>query len=165
MKNYFYIFILFFIGITACVPPKNNSGTKGAIELTDPVVQEILKYTVAKNEDSLYVYLNHENPNYQLLALRAFSSITDAKQKNKIVEKLNSMDIDISAMAAYVLGQIGDSSHVDVLIQSFRGQDSVNVDNIHNHNVLAKREILQMQKISLRSPPTEALTVCLLWDK
>jgi cyclophilin family peptidyl-prolyl cis-trans isomerase/HEAT repeat protein len=136
MKNYFYVFILFFIGITACVPPDNNSGTKGAIELTDPVVQEILKYTVAQNEDSLYVYLNHENPNYQLLALRAFASMPDAKQKNRIVEKLNSVDIDISAMAAYVLGQMGDSSHADVLIQSFRGQDSVNVDNIHNHNVL-----------------------------
>lgn len=136
MKNYFYLFFISFVCITACVPPKSKSNEKGTIELSDPVVQQILKYTTDQNEDSLYVYLNHENPNYQYLALRAFSSITGAKQKNKIVEKLSSNDIDISAMAAYVLGQIGDSSHVDVLINSFRGQDSVNVDNIHNHNVL-----------------------------
>ena len=73
MKNYFYFFLLSFVCITACVPPKSKSNAKGTIELSDPVVQEILKYTVDQKEDSLYVYLNHENPNYQYLALRAFS--------------------------------------------------------------------------------------------
>ena len=136
MKKYLYLFAFVLIGMQACVPPQKKNNNIRTIDFSDPKVQTILNFAVDQKEDSLYAYLNNEDLHYQYLALRSFSSITNAKDKDKIVEKLRSNNIHISALAAYVLGQIGDSSHVDVLIQSFRGQDSVDVDNMHNHNIL-----------------------------
>jgi cyclophilin family peptidyl-prolyl cis-trans isomerase/HEAT repeat protein len=136
MKNYLLLFTFIFLSIYGCVPPQNKNKGRGSLEFSDKIVQSILKYSVNQTEDSLVTYLDHENVGYQLLALNAFSSYTNTKYKSKIVEKLNSSDIEVSSTAAYVVGQIGDSSHVEVLIQSFRGQDSTNVDNIHNHNIL-----------------------------
>jgi cyclophilin family peptidyl-prolyl cis-trans isomerase len=127
---------LFFVFIISCVPPKTETLEKGELSLQDPLAQKLIDFAVAHQEDSLVTYLKHPNPNYRVLALKSFSAFKDTKYKNEIMSALADIDIDVSATAAYVIGQIGDTSHVAKLIAAFKGQDSVDVDNIHNHNVL-----------------------------
>ncbi len=136
MNKYLLLVGSLSIFLFACIPPQKKNNGKGDIEFTDPTVQKILNYTLTQEEDSLITYFDSENITHKLLAINGFSSLQGAKNISKVAEKLKDADLDIKAAAAYVIGQIGDSSHVDLLIESFKGQDSLNIDNIFNHNVL-----------------------------
>ncbi|HMS66724.1 MAG: peptidylprolyl isomerase [Saprospiraceae bacterium] len=120
----------------ACVPPTKKAETPTSVDLSNPDVQKMLTFQNDQNLDSLKSYFSHPSSLLRLMAVNAFASFQDKSVGDSIVLKLKDSNFEVRAAAAYVLGQLGDSTHLPALISAFAGQDSININNQYNANVL-----------------------------
>lgn len=86
-------------------------------QFTDPVLIRIADLQDRRLGDSLYAFLNHENPLYRRMSVQAFGSLQEAKNVDRI-GKLLLMDADPSVRkaAAFALGQINNPSCERILL-------------------------------------------------
>jgi len=130
--------ICLIIGITfiACVPDTGNEITDISISMSDPEIQKIIDLQDKHEMKSLYSYFHNENPAYRYQAVISFASIKNKEANDSLIRMLQDPVTQVRAAAAYALGQIGDNKITDRLISSFRGKDTLNVNNIFNANIL-----------------------------
>jgi cyclophilin family peptidyl-prolyl cis-trans isomerase len=138
MKNIFLVSTFFIIIIfhLACVPNTETLNSNINISYADTEIQNILNLQDKQDVNGLYKYFRNENPSYRYLAVLAFASIKDQTTCDSLIKMLQDPVLEISGAAAYALGQIGNIKITDRLIASFKGRDSLKVDNIFNANVL-----------------------------
>lgn len=120
----------------SCVPPTKKTAENATIDFNDPIVQKILNAQVEHNLDTIYKYLSNPNDLYREMAVNAIATLGDSGTTAKVIPLLNDNTLAVRAAAAYAVGQLGDSTYVSELINSFRGQDTISINNIFNHNVL-----------------------------
>lgn len=84
--------------------------------------------------DSLYPYLEHENPTYRYAAANAMASIKDKKSMVYLKNLLNDPYDEIKTITAYALGQSGNERSEPYLIDAF--SDSLQVNSEFNANIL-----------------------------
>jgi cyclophilin family peptidyl-prolyl cis-trans isomerase/HEAT repeat protein len=138
MKKIFYIFILLFTIIYACVPPSQDSRKSNinAINFSDPIVQKIYNFQDKLLTDSLLPYLKDEDPTLRFLAAEAFSSIKDAKALASLEPLLKDEVEKVSIAAACAIGQIGDSTATNALLGAFRHTDTIGTYKKLNATIL-----------------------------
>jgi cyclophilin family peptidyl-prolyl cis-trans isomerase/HEAT repeat protein len=111
MRSFFFLLsiLLFF---TCCHSPDASIN-----QFSDPLLIKIADLQDRRLEDSLYSFLNHENPVYRRTAVQAFGSLQVAKDVDRI-GKLLLMDADPSVRkaAAFALGQIQHPSCERILL-------------------------------------------------
>ena len=107
----------------ACVPPTKKAETPTSVDLSNPDVQKMLTFQNDQNLDSLKSYFSHPSSLLRLMAVNAFASFQDKSVGDSIVLKLKDSNFEVRAAAAYVLGQLGDSTHLPALISAFAGQE------------------------------------------
>ncbi len=129
-------FSLVFIFTQSCVPPSKKVKSDVTIDLSDPIVQKVLNFQDQLLSDSLYPFLHSDDPTLVYLAIRSFASIKEKAAKDSIIGFLDDSNMDIRAIAAYTLGQIGEESATEALIKGFIDQDTLDVDNILNAQIL-----------------------------
>ncbi len=134
---------LFLIAVTAtiicfqsCVPNNKSVETNIQISYSDPEIQKIADLQDKQDMAGLYAYFNHENPTYRYLAVTAFSSIKNSLSGDSLMRMLQDPVMQVRAAAAYALGQNGSSTVTDRLIASFRGKDTLDINNLYNANIL-----------------------------
>jgi cyclophilin family peptidyl-prolyl cis-trans isomerase len=122
--------------MSSCVPDTGNQMTDIVISMSDPEIQKITDLKDKQDLKGLYDYFRNENPSYRYQAVIAFASIKKAEANDSLVAMLQDPVMQVRSAAAFAIGQSGDSKITDRLILSFRGKDTLNVNNIFNANVL-----------------------------
>lgn len=122
--------------MSSCVPDTGNQMTDIVISMSDPEIQKITDLKDKQDLKGLYGYFRNENPSYRYQAVIAFASIKNAEANDSLVAMLQDPVMQVRSAAAFAIGQTGDSKITDRLILSFRGKDTLNVNNIFNANVL-----------------------------
>lgn len=122
--------------MSSCVPDTGNQMTDIVISMSDPEIQKITDLKDKQDLKGLYGYFRNENPSYRYQAVIAFASIKKAEANDSLVAMLQDPVMQVRSAAAFAIGQTGDSKITDRLILSFRGKDTLNVNNIFNANVL-----------------------------
>lgn len=122
--------------MSSCVPDTGNQMTDIVISMSDPEIQKITDLKDKQDLKGLYGYFRNENPSYRYQAVIAFASIKKAEANDSLVLMLQDPVMQVRSAAAFAIGQTGDSKITDRLILSFRGKDTLNVNNIFNANVL-----------------------------
>lgn len=135
-KLLIFICVLFVTIISSCVPDTGNQMTDIVISMSDPEIQKITDLKDKQDLKGLYGYFRNENPSYRYQAVIAFASIKNAEANDSLVAMLQDPVMQVRSAAAFAIGQTGDSKITDRLILSFRGKDTLNVNNIFNANVL-----------------------------
>lgn len=100
------------------------------------MIQKILTFQNNRQADSLVAYLNSQDVVVRRLAVNAFASIRDTNYAQNIVPFLKDPNFNVRCAAAFTLGQIGDSKTVNDLIAAFVSEDTMDVDNQFNANIL-----------------------------
>lgn len=131
-----YIYVLLGTIMTSCVPDTGNQVTDIVISMSDPEIQKITDLKDKQDLKGLYGYFRNENPSYRYQAVMAFASIKKAEANDSLIVMLQDPVIQVRSAAAFALGQTGDKKITDRLIASFKGKDTLNVNNIFNANVL-----------------------------
>jgi cyclophilin family peptidyl-prolyl cis-trans isomerase/HEAT repeat protein len=132
------LILLFICMLTqyACVPPTDRTATDVSVSFSDPTLKKIITFEDEGKIDSLYPYFKNKVPAYRYAAVKAFASIKDPRAIDKIIDLLKDPIIEVRAMAAFALGQQGDSRGESELIASFTAKDTLSVNNLFNKNIL-----------------------------
>lgn len=120
----------------SCIPPSKEIKSDVAISILDKEVQKLLSFQDQLLSDSIYPYLHSDDPTLVYLAIRSFASVQDKKAIDSIVGFLDNPNMDVRAITAYTLGQLGEERATEPLINGFIDQDTLDVDNILNSNIL-----------------------------
>jgi len=134
--RYYYFLLLLLVCFQSCIPDISDKSSNIKISLSDPEIQKILDFGDRRDFKALYPYLSHEDDSYRYQAIVAMGSIKNPLANDSIVLLLNDPNLSIRAAAAYALGQSGDPKMALKLITSFKGKDTLGVDNLFNSNVL-----------------------------
>ncbi len=132
-RAWYFIAVLFVVG---CVPPTYQASKTVKIDLSNPDVRRILDYRTAESIDSIIAYFDNENATLRYLAVESFASIKAPAHLTPIRDLLEDSSSEVKAMAAYALGQQGQSSVVEDLVGAFRGKDTISVSNAPNGMIL-----------------------------
>ena len=132
IKSFIFITIIF----TACVPPSKEVNSEVKIDIKDTRVQKIIDFQDQGIIDSLIPLFSSEDANDRYLAARAMASIKDNSVHPLLVSLLDDENMRIRSIAAYALGQIGEESNTESLIDAFIDQDTLDVDNTLNAQLL-----------------------------
>ena len=132
-RAWYFIVVLFVVG---CVPPTNQASKTVNIDLGNEDIQRIIDYRNTENIDSLIAYFDNNDATLRYLAVESFASIKSPGHLTQIGNLLTDSSSEVKAMAAYALGQQGESSIVEDLVRAFRGKDTVSVSNAPNGMVL-----------------------------
>lgn len=153
-----------------CMPYDAEQLSDVTVDLKDPVFQQIHEYQDRQQMDSLYAFFNHEDATYRYLAAVAFGSIREPAAIDQLVTLLSDEVSDVRAGAAYALGQIGDESAEEYLIDAFDQTDTAGVYNKANRAILeaigkcGKPETLELiSTISTYQPTDTALLEGQAW--
>ena len=135
--NYFlYPLALFCCLLQSCIPDTKTQITEINVSLSDSEIQKILDLQDRHDIKSLYTYFRNENPAYRYQAVLAFASIKNVESKDSLIKMMQDPVMQVRAAAAFALGQTGDTKITDRLITSFRGKDTLGVNNSFNANIL-----------------------------
>ena len=126
------ILILFF---GSCVPVPEDNQEEVIIDLSDPEIQKIYSLQNRQSLDSLKQYFSHKKATYRYLAATAFSSFQTEEAVEELASLLFDKNDEVKAAAAYSLGQIGDESAVQSLLEAF-DSDEKNQNSKLNGNIL-----------------------------
>jgi cyclophilin family peptidyl-prolyl cis-trans isomerase len=86
---------------------------------TDPTFKKLYDFQDKLLTDSLIPYLQNEDPTWRMVAARAFSSIKDPKAISALCPLLMDTVMAVRKATAFSLGQIGDVSAENCLIEAF----------------------------------------------
>ena len=128
--------ILLTLFCSSCVPESKKIQTEVELNLSDPILQNLITHEYAQNVDSLASYFNHENPTYRYLVARAAASIQKEEMLDSLYTLLDDPVVKVRAMAVYAIGQIGASESEEALLNAFRQKDTMSVDNPSNAAIL-----------------------------
>ncbi len=119
-----------------CMPYDTEQLSDVTVDLKDPVFQQIHTYQDRQQMDSLYAFFNHEDATYRYLAAVAFGSIRERAGIDPLVTLLSDEVPEVRAGAAYALGQIGDESAEEYLIDAFDQTDTAGIYKKANRAIL-----------------------------
>lgn len=126
MKKLIFFFLLYTLILqVACVPFVEEQLTEVTIDYRDSTFQEIITWQDQQLVDSLYQYFDHKDPSFRYLAAIAFGSIKAPEAIDSLTALLADPIDEVRAAAAFALGQIGESSAEEKLINAFDKQDSL----------------------------------------
>lgn len=131
-KLSFFILLL----IVACVPPAEEEYYEVVIDYKDPMTRRILDMQNRQDLDSLLLLTADPNPSYRYFAAKAFGSYLASEAVDSLNKMLDDPFLEVREAAAFALGQIKDQKSESSLIGAFSQQDSLDVNNKFNHNVL-----------------------------
>jgi len=86
---------------------------------TNATFKKIYNFQDRLLTDSLFIYLNDKDPTWRVISAKAFASVKDPKAIPALCPLLNDTVIAVREAAAFSLGQIGDISAEDCLIEAF----------------------------------------------
>ena len=132
IKSFIFITIFF----AACVPPSKEVNSEVKIDIKDTRVQKIIDFQDQGIIDSLIPLFSSEDANDRYLGARALASIKDNSVHPFLVSLLDDDNMKIRSIAAYALGQIGEEANTESLIEAFIDQDTLDVDNTLNAQLL-----------------------------
>jgi cyclophilin family peptidyl-prolyl cis-trans isomerase len=135
-RIFYFLLAGWIVQITSCVPPADNLSTELHLGFQDPTIKLIAEYQDQGKVDSLYKYLKNPLPGVRYAAVKAFASINQVDNLDPVVAMMEDPVIEIRAMAAFALGQIGSPNAETALISAFKTRDTLNVNNILNQNIL-----------------------------
>lgn len=137
MRSCFLIsFIFITLMISSCIPDVSDKSELLDVQFTDTTFQKIIDLGDQRDINSLYQYLRHKNPAYRYHAVVALGSIKNAESNDSIYPLLDDQNMQIRAAAAYAIGQSGDPKSSKMLISSFKGKDTLGVNNAFNYSIL-----------------------------
>ncbi len=126
--------LLFF---SACMPPQPPSKEVVFVDYNQSETQrKLLDFQDRLMSDSVAIYLNSNDPTLRYLAARAFASIPLGNNEEALLNLLQDTVKQISAMAAYAIGQTGNYNFQNHIVNAFIAKDSSSVSNIHNGAIL-----------------------------
>lgn len=127
---------LLFLSIHSCVPPNERQAISMGASYNNPEVRKILQFQDSQKTDSLLPYLQSKSTLLRYHATKAFASMKINNTSDHLIKLLKDPDLEVRAMAAFSLGQIGNEKSETALISAFTGRDSLGVNNIYNQNIL-----------------------------
>ncbi|MEM9835094.1 MAG: peptidylprolyl isomerase [Bacteroidota bacterium] len=113
------VLLLLAFATFGCIPPTETTYDGVALDITDPISQQLLEFQDQHLTDSLLVYFTHDNPSYRYLAARAFGSFEDKAAHVPLTQLLQDPFDLVRSAAAYALGQQSAPALVDLLINNF----------------------------------------------
>jgi len=126
-RIFLFLYCLSYFG---CVPPSDDSVVTPVVDWSNADLQQIMNIADERRVDVLKTYLSEPDVNNRFIATQTLGSI----KEHGVLEGL--YDILISdaspecrTNAAFALGQSGDVQAGPLLVQSFRFQDSLQVNN------------------------------------
>lgn len=122
--------------LIACVPPSKEVNSTVNFDIKNQEVQKLIDFQDKGLIDSIKPYFYSKDANDRYLAARAAASIKSNSLSEELSQILGDSNMEIRAMAAYALGQIGDEANTEVLIEAFIDQDTLDVDNVLNAQLL-----------------------------
>ncbi len=131
------LFFLLAISVFSCVPEEKNTYSNIDLKLDNEMVQKVIDFQDHMSFDSLYPFLNHRDPGLRYLASNALSSQYENNSADSLYKILEDKNIRNKAVAAFALGQTGNSKVTDKLIKAFVKIDTtVSVNTVANANIL-----------------------------
>lgn len=121
--------------LTQCVPSGNTPITDVNLDLKDPVYRQIYSFQDQLKTDSLIPFFKHRDPSYRYAAALAFGSNRDKAAIEGLSNLLSDEVPEVKIAAAYALGQIGEASAEDALVQAF-ATDTMATDQKFKRTVL-----------------------------
>lgn len=118
------------------MPFEEERITEINFDLNDPLLQKVLSFQDRQQTDSLLTYFSHKDPTYRYASAMAFASWNDKAALSKLNSLLQDNIEEVRVAAAYAIGQIGEESSEDVLVGSFRTNDSTSSDALYNSTIL-----------------------------
>ena len=116
-----------------------------AVDVEDPVVQQIFNFQNKRNTQALLPYLAVENPTHRYLAAMAFGSVQDTGAIDNLVALLNDEYAQVRAAAAYALGQTRNTAAAEPLATAF-GVDTSRTVQAHILEAIGRCGTLQHLK-------------------
>ena len=159
-----YVFWLAIFSWAGCIPKTDTPKTIVNKSLIDKEIQKIYNFMATSDTDSLCFYLRHKDPSFRYHSLLLLSSLRDKNTLDSITPLLSDPILDVRALAAYTIGQLGVEKGALKLLSAFRNKDTISVNNQFNANILeaiGKTGNLSMLK-SLASVKTYRVTDTLL---
>ncbi len=135
IKNTLLIFLCFTL-LFSCVPENVKFSDTVSVDFKNLSHQAIITLQNQQKVDSLYEIFRSEDPTLRYLAVNAFASIKEGYELDSLAAMLLDPNLDVKAAAAYALGQSGNPKAADYLMNAFRTQDSFDVNNQCNANIL-----------------------------
>ena len=136
-KHIFWLLLACGFLVIACVPPtKNVKIGSPEQDFSQNIVREIYRLQNAQNFDSLAYFIDSENPMERFCATRAFGSFVTPKAVPLIKKALKDTIFEIRTEAAYVAGQLRDSSLIQELLAAFQADETQEVNHLLNKNIL-----------------------------
>ena len=124
--------------LSSCLPDPDADADASALQydLSQPVFQKIYDFQDRAMADSLADYLTHSEPSIRLAALTGFASIRDSAYLSTVQPLLSDESVEVAAMAAYAVGQMGSRRGERPLIDAFRSMDTLGKYHLLNSRIL-----------------------------
>ncbi len=118
------LFCLLF-GFPACMPPQPEAFEGDELNAAHPEVRRILDFQDRRQADSLYPYLESQDPNLRFAAARALASVRAETAVPHLLPLLKDEVLEVRTAAAYALGQTGSSEALPALVKAFVRGDTL----------------------------------------
>ncbi len=136
MMRYILIITYVIFSLVSCVPPSKEIKSDVKVDLSIREQQKIVDFQDQMMVDSIWPYLKSDDPTHIYLSIRAFASLDHTAAVDSLLPFLNHPNMDIRTMTAYALGQLNQSKATEYLISNFIAEDTLDVDNTYNANIL-----------------------------
>ena len=133
MKYLSLILILFFV--ISCVPVPEDNQEEVVLDLSDPNIQKIYSLQTKQDADSLKLFFSHESASLRYLSAMAFASFQSVDDLDEVASLLFDTNKKVQQAAAYAIGQIGESSGVNALLEAFDSNPD-EVNSVLNRTIL-----------------------------
>lgn len=127
---------VFFLYLSACVPPSNIDNTKVNATFRDTVWQRVYMLQEKQDIRGLVGLFRHKNPTLRYGAVMAFASIQDSTVLDSLYMMLADKNLKVREAAAFALGQIGSQKATRHLLAAYDNKDSLNQKTILNATIL-----------------------------
>jgi len=117
----FLAFILPLV-LFSCGKASNPEETP-ANKFSDPIIQEIYQNQDERNSQGLLPFLTSDNYEYRKEASLAFASVQDSIAIEPLVLLLDDTETEVRIVAAYALGQIGNTLAERPIIRALEGEE------------------------------------------
>ncbi len=153
------LYLLPFILLAGCVPPKEKRTDDISLNLDDPIYQKIIEMQDQQNLEGLYPFLKDKQASYRYAAAMAFGSIGDAACLDSLFPVLRDAVPEVRSAAAFSLGKIGDPRAQDSLIAVFDAFPELPPNNPVNATILeaigrcgTKEQLINIAGVSTYRP-------------